>query len=902
MRLAAIELLSMPRPFVAMLVALLLGSTLVAPIERTVAANSPAPCTKSPSLTRPPETIRVLRTGSGRVEVVPFKLYVYRTHVAEFWSEYKATPYSDALLGVGAIAIKQNAWLWTRASRDWWAASSTTSTQRAYVEGDYADDGQLNGSSGDPSVARSTRASNHATWALRMRIRYGADRADDGVGGLRWDPITSTYTAPLALTDESGAPLALTAETPRSCFDVTDHPSINQYYRPGGIYEPGYVSGASSNARYNRAVDSTWGLTIRRWYDDPGEYRMWRPGFYGSFNSSSLCLLPPAAGSSGLTMRHTSQPSHWRGWSFFPVNAESCARERGLSTEELLRASFFSWDGELVAGAGSSSIGDDRYRIDWIRPIRVVSPATDASGDGRGDLLADSGGGVVRLVSADPRVDALGRLDGVGAGALVLAPGERLLARSVGRVELDGGSALLDLRADASGLLRLLVSPIVSGSLEPTREIAGLPALADPSATLTLESADTSGDGVEELFLVERASDPSDPLRSRVRLHRIALDGSGATLLFEASADADARVLVRDWSGDGLADALLVSRDREGTLVGALALGAAAPDWSLGALSSAGALLWPLPVDYRLVAADALGDGADELYVQYRDPARVPTIVRLSLDGADPAAPAANPDLVYVPEREPALSTKVLAGEPRLRYIAKRTGIPLARLVALNAGGYRNETIRPGDSYAKIAARVRRAEACLRTMNANKVLYRGKTLRVPLDLCVVGSNSVLYRGTPIRLRPAETTTLRSGESLEGLLVRLGTIGIELDLARLGELNPGVDLTTLVAGSELRVRPPWAPVARLVGTPTLIVAGSRTLGWSAPVELYRGSASSASTTLLAREWTGDGLVDLLLAGTPTSGGRTLVRLAYQEGRLVGIESIVRAFLTGDWTLR
>jgi hypothetical protein len=52
------------------------------------AAGTALPCTNWDSLVTPPETIRVLRTRTGVVEVVNFRTYVYRTHVAEFWSEY----------------------------------------------------------------------------------------------------------------------------------------------------------------------------------------------------------------------------------------------------------------------------------------------------------------------------------------------------------------------------------------------------------------------------------------------------------------------------------------------------------------------------------------------------------------------------------------------------------------------------------------------------------------------------------------------------------------------------------------------------------------------------------------------------------------------------------------------
>jgi hypothetical protein len=185
-----------------LLSALLVSVAMVLPLATPTAvraAEAPVSCTNWDSLITPPKTIRVLRTRTGLVEVVPFKTYVYRTHVAEFWSEYLSQPYSDALLGAGAVAIKQNAWSWTMTERNWWAVSSFTSTQAEWVRADYADDNQLNGSAGNPSWTRQRRASEHADAALRMRIRLGADLEDDEIGGLRWDSDTSTYTAPLEI-------------------------------------------------------------------------------------------------------------------------------------------------------------------------------------------------------------------------------------------------------------------------------------------------------------------------------------------------------------------------------------------------------------------------------------------------------------------------------------------------------------------------------------------------------------------------------------------------------------------------------------------------------------------------------------------------------------------------------
>jgi hypothetical protein len=92
-----------------LLSALLVSVAMILPLGTPTAVRAvetPVSCTAWDSLITPPKTIRVLRTRTGLVEVVPFRTYVYRTHVAEFWSEYMSQPYSDALLGAGAVAIK----------------------------------------------------------------------------------------------------------------------------------------------------------------------------------------------------------------------------------------------------------------------------------------------------------------------------------------------------------------------------------------------------------------------------------------------------------------------------------------------------------------------------------------------------------------------------------------------------------------------------------------------------------------------------------------------------------------------------------------------------------------------------------------------------------------------------
>ena len=71
----------------AVLLALVVAAPAVATPTPAAAAGDPVACTDWKSLISPPKTIRVLRNRTGLVEVVPFRTYVYRTHVAEFWSE-----------------------------------------------------------------------------------------------------------------------------------------------------------------------------------------------------------------------------------------------------------------------------------------------------------------------------------------------------------------------------------------------------------------------------------------------------------------------------------------------------------------------------------------------------------------------------------------------------------------------------------------------------------------------------------------------------------------------------------------------------------------------------------------------------------------------------------------------
>lgn len=107
---------SMPNPrlrtvrarFGRLAIGLLLGAALVVPAAAVPAAETVfagGSCTGWSSTSRPPESIRVLRT-SGRVEVVDFKRYV-QVVTAKEWPSY----IPQAAIEAGAAAVKQFGWV-----------------------------------------------------------------------------------------------------------------------------------------------------------------------------------------------------------------------------------------------------------------------------------------------------------------------------------------------------------------------------------------------------------------------------------------------------------------------------------------------------------------------------------------------------------------------------------------------------------------------------------------------------------------------------------------------------------------------------------------------------------------------------------------------------------------------
>jgi LysM repeat protein len=887
------------------------------------------PCTDWKSQISPPDTIRVLRTNSGVVEEIPFKLYVYRTHVAEFYTEYKASPYSDALLGVGAIAIKQNAWSWTMKAKDWFYASTLRSaTYEQWLRDDLADDGKVNGTKGRAGSTNSQRATENFKTLVPLRIRYGADLLDNGIGGIVRDYAKGHVTAPIAVYNESGGitPVSsLPADTPRSCFDVTDEPSINQIYRTGGIYDPGWTSGSRSNARYNAAVDATWGTTVQRLRDD-GKWYFANPGFYGSWNGgggfTTACLVPPKPGQSGIPLRHATQPGHWRGVSIFVMNADTCAKEKDLSVEELIRYVWYTVDANATGETSYSKPGSRAYKysINWVEPNRIISPGIDVTGDGKGDFTAIGADGSIKFLSADKYVGTNGRLRNRVPGTVPALTGATLIDRDIARTERDGGLSVLSLWRAANGATSLIKTPISSGVLGTSVTILDAYTGFDATANLTLDVVDTSADVIQELFITERTPDLIDPTAARLRLFEISATAAPMQLL-ETTTGADAKTVLRDINGDGVPDATVLWRANDGALMASQAAGSVnftpSTQWSLGTLSTPGALLWPIASGWSVTTADALGDTGSELYLSYRDLKGIGHIVRLSmLEVLDLAAPpVVNPDLIFTPETAPVQYTTVRAGESRLAKVAARLGYKsgtaaYTKFFALNAGPVRLETIRKGDTYAKIATRVGRTEGCLRSMNPKsstiaypaKVLIVGKTVNVPVDTtCVYTAKSVMYRNAPVRILAGEVGWLRAADTWETVATRAAAIGVTVDAAGLAALNPTIDLTTATAGTEVRIRAPWAAVVRSNVPATTFAVGARTYAWGSPLEVWKATASGSVPKLMVRDWTGDGILDLFFTSVSSTGTVTLQRLGYTSGRLVQKEKILRTSVGKGWTL-
>jgi hypothetical protein len=480
---------------------------------------------------------------------------------------------------------------------------------------------------------------------------------------------------------------------------------------------------------------------------------------------------------------------------------------------------------------------------------------------------------------------------------------------------------VLSLWRAANGATSLIKTPISSGVLGTSVTILDAYTGFDATASLSLDVADTSADIIQEFFITERTPDLTDPTAARLRLFEVRADASPVQLI-ETTTSTDAVTVLRDVTGDGVPDATVLWRATDGALMASQAAGTISftpnTHWSLGTLSTPGALLWPIASGWSVTAADALGDTGSELYLSYRDLKGIGHIVRLAMSEVleVTTAPIVSPDLVFTPETAPSQATTVRAGESTLAKVAARLGYKVntpayTKFFALNAGPVRLETIRKGDTYAKIAKRVGRTEGCLRSMNPKsskiaypaKVLVVGKTVNVPVDTtCVYTAKSVMYRNAPVRILAGEVDWLRASDSWEIIATRAAAIGVTVDAAGLAALNPTIDLTTATAGTEVRIRAPWAAVVRSNVPATTFAVGARTYAWGSPLEVWKNTASGSVPKLMARDWTGDGILDLFFTSVSSSGSVTLQRLGYTSGRLVQKEKVVRTSVGKGWTLQ
>ena len=144
------------------------------------------------------------------------------------------------------------------------------------------------------------------------------------------------------------------------------------------------------------------------------------------------------------------------------MNADSCAKEKDLSVEELIRNVWYTLDGTATSETSYSVSGSRAYKytINWVEPNRIISPGIDVTGDGKGDFTAIGADGSIKFLSADKYVGANGRLRNRVPGTVPALAGATLLDRDIARTERDGGLSVLSLWRAASGTTSLIKTPI----------------------------------------------------------------------------------------------------------------------------------------------------------------------------------------------------------------------------------------------------------------------------------------------------------------------------------------------------------------------------------------------------------------------------------------------------------
>jgi hypothetical protein len=179
----------------------------------------------------------------------------------------------------------------------------------------------------------------------------------------------------------------------------------------------------------------------------------------------------------------------------------------------------------------------------------------------------------------------------------------------------------------------------------------------------------------------------------------------------------------------------------------------------------------------------------------------------------------------------------------------------------------------------------------------------GKKVNVPLDsTCVYSTKSTMYLKAPVRVLAGEFDWLRADDTWETVAARASTIGITVDEAALTALNPTIDIATATVETPVRIRDPWSPAERTNSAATSFTVGARTYAWGSPVEVWKAAAAGSVPKLAARDWTGDGILDLFFTTVSSAGDVTLNRLGYDSGRLIQKEAIVRKGIGKGWVLQ
>ena len=165
----------------------------------------------------------------------------------------------------------------------------------------------------------------------------------------------------------------------------------------------------------------------------------------------------------------------------------------------------------------------------------------------------------------------------------------------------------------------------------------------------------------------------------------------------------------------------------------------------------------------------------------------------------------------------------------------------------------------------------------------------------------------MFKTGPVRISNGEFDWLRAGDTWSSVATRAATIGISATAETLAALNGEISLasaaTTAQVGTKVRIRTPWAPLARtLPSTPEIV--STLTLRWNSPFEAWRSASSGAATPeLYVRDWNGDGIDELAFAAAPGASSVTLQLLTRgADGRLSFGASLTQAGVVTGWVLR